>query len=107
MNSIWNDLYDKFKDRRYGALFFASLLSVFGLLMLAVILGQIVGPANLQEYVLQALSAAGLLIVGLIWRAVRRARAQRGNKFRREELSRDEVNKARSKLMKNQSHGSL
>jgi hypothetical protein len=100
MNSIWNNLYDKFKDRRYGALFFASLASVFGLLLLAVILEQIMGPANVQEYFLQALPVAGLLAVALIWRAVRRARAQRHKRFAREELSRDEINKARSKLVK-------
>ena len=104
MNSIWINLYDKFKDRRYGALFFVSLMSVFGLLLLGVIVEQIVGPANLREYFLQALSGVGILIVALIWRTIRRARAQRGKKFQREELSRDEVCKARSKLMKNPNH---
>ena len=99
MNSIWNNLYDKFKDRRYGALFFASLLSVFGLLLLAVILGQIMGPANLQAYFLQALPGIGIFIVALVWRGIRRARAPRRDKFRREELSRDEISKARSKLV--------
>jgi hypothetical protein len=107
MNSIWSNLYDKFKDRRYGALFFISLMSVLGLLLLAVMVGQIIGPANVQEYVLQALPGVGIIIVALIWRAVRRSRAQRGKRFRREELSRDEVCKARSKLMKNQNHGNL
>jgi ABC-type uncharacterized transport system permease subunit len=100
MNSIWSNLYDKFKDRRYGALFFASLMSVFGFLFLALIAGQIIGPANLQEYFLQALPWIGLLIVGLIWRGVRRARAQHRKRFQREELSRDEIRKARSKLVK-------
>ena len=100
MNSIWSNLYDKFKDRRYGALFFVSLMSVFGLLLLAVILEQIIGPANVQEYFLQALPGIGILVVALIWRMVRRSRSQRAIKFRREELSRDEVCKARSKLVK-------
>ena len=104
MNSIWSNLYDKFKDRRYGALFFVSLMSVFGLLLLAVILEQIIGPANVQEYFLQALPGIGILVVALIWRTVRRSRSQRVIKFRREELSRDEVCKARSKLMKNPNH---
>jgi O-antigen/teichoic acid export membrane protein len=99
MNSIWNNLYDKFKDRRYGVLFFVSLLSVFGLLLLAAILDQIIGPANLQEYFPQVLPGIGIFIVALIWRAIRRARAQRGRRFRREELSRDEIRKARSKLV--------
>jgi len=103
MNSIWSNLYDKFKDRRYGALFFVSLLSVFGLLLLAVILGQIIGPANLEAYFLRALPVAGILMVVLIWRAIRRARAQRGKRFKREELSRDEIRKARSKLVKSSS----
>ncbi len=100
MNSIWGNLYDKFKDRRYGALFFVSLVCVFGLLFLALIVSQIMGPASLQYYFLQVLPWIVLLIVGLIWQAVRRARAQRGKRFRRQDLSRDEISKARSKLLK-------
>jgi len=100
MNSIWSNLYEKSKDRSHGALFFVSLMSMFGLLLLAVILEQIIGPANVREYFLQALSGIGILVVALIWRTVRRSRSQRVIKFRREELSRDELCKARSKLVK-------
>jgi hypothetical protein len=104
MNSIWSNLYDKFKDRRYGILFFSSLFGFFGLFLLVVFVYKILegvdfGPLNLRSHFLQLLPGFLILMVALIWRAIRRARAQRGKRFRREELSRDEIRKARSKLM--------
>ncbi len=99
MNSFWSSLYDKFKDRHYAGLFFISFGSVFGLFILVMILCQIIGTAHLQQYFLQMLPGAGLLVLALVWRGIRRARTQRRKRFRREELSRDEIRKARSKLV--------
>ena len=104
MNSIWSNLYDKAKDRRYGVLFFSSLVGFFGLFLLAFLACKIVegvdfDPLKLQVRLLELLPGLLIIVAALIWRAIRRARAQRGKRFRREELSRDEMSKARSKLV--------
>ena len=104
MNSIWSNLYDKAKDLRYGVLFFASLVGFFVLFLVGVLACKMIegtdfSPLSLQTHILQVLPGLLIIIAALIWRAVRRARAQRGKRFRREELSRDEIRKARSKLV--------
>jgi hypothetical protein len=92
MNLIWNS----FKDRRYAALFFiiffVSIGTLFGLLAFFQI-------PNVQEYVLQSLPGIGIFVIALVWRAIRNSRARRREKFRRLEMSRDEIRKARSKLV--------
>jgi hypothetical protein len=111
MNSIWNNLYDKAKDRRYGTLFFFSLFGFFGLFLAGVIIYKILEGIDfslldsqnyfdLQNHFLELVPGLVIIMVALAVRGYRRARAQGGHKFRREELSRDEICKARSKLMK-------
>jgi hypothetical protein len=104
MNSIWNNLYDKAKDRRYGVLFFFSLFGCFGLLLIGALICKILegidfGAFDLPSHFLELLPGFVIVMAALIWRGIRRARAQGGHRFRREELSRDEISKARSKLM--------
>lgn len=104
MNSIWSNLYDKAKDRRYGVLFFSSLIAVFVVFLLGALLYNILGgidfgPFDVQSHFLELVPGMVILMAALAWRGVRRARAQRGKTFRREELSRDEIRKARSKLV--------
>jgi hypothetical protein len=104
MNSIWGNLYDKFKDRRYGILFFSSLIGVFVMVFVGMLFGNILGGIdfgglNLQSHWLELVPGILIILAALIWRAIRRAQAQRGKRFRREELSRDEIRKARSKLV--------
>jgi hypothetical protein len=82
MNSFWSNLYDTYKDRRYGVLFLASLVA----LALSPIL----------------LPAMGLYFLGRGWSAFRLAREDRRNKLRYSPLSRDELRVARSKLLNNQ-----
>ena len=82
MNSFWGNLYDTFKDRRYGVLFLASLA--------ALVLSPVLLPV-MRLYVL----ARG-------WSVFCLARANRRNKLRYSPLSRDELRKARSKLAGNQ-----
>ena len=96
MNPVWDNLYDSFKDRRYGALFLTSLVVFFGLL----ILGAVVYALDVQKYFPYALPWIGLLIAALIWRGVGRARAERQNRLGLSILSRDELRVARSKLLK-------
>ena len=86
MNSFWGNLYDTFKDRRYGALFLISL----GGLVLSPIL----------------LPFMGLYVLARGWSAFRLARANRRNKLRYSPLSRDELRVARSKLL-NESNRSI
>ena len=78
MNSFWSNLYDTFKDRRYGVLFMVSLVAlVFSPILLPVM---------------------GLYLLGWGWSAFRLARANRRNRLRYLPLSRDELRVARSKL---------
>jgi O-antigen/teichoic acid export membrane protein len=65
MNSFWDNLYDKFKDRRYGILFVLTLLAFVGLLILAVIIVAILCESNWEDYFLDALPGIGLL--ALAW----------------------------------------
>lgn len=104
MNSIWNNLYDKAKDRRYGILFFFSLFGFFGFFLMSVLTYKILGGIDfgtfdLQPHFLQLVPVIVIIMVALAWRSFRRARTQGGNKFRHGELSRDEISKARSKLV--------
>ena len=80
MNSFWGNLYDRYKDRRYAALFLATLVA----LALSPILLPMLGLYGLTR--------------GLS--ALRLARANRQNQLRHPPLSRDELTKARSKLLK-------
>ena len=98
MNSIWNNLYDKCKDRRYGVLFFISLGSVFGMCLAALIMAHIIGSSNLEGYFLPTLPATGILVVVWIVRTIRQSR-QRA-RYEILPLSRDEICKARSKLVR-------
>ena len=82
MNSFWGNLYDTFKDRRYAALFLIAL----GALALLPIL----------------LPVMGLYVLARGWSAFCLARANRRNQLRYSPLSRDELRKARSKLVGNQ-----
>jgi hypothetical protein len=98
MNSLWDSLYDRFKDCRYGALFLAAVLAFFGLLILGSVAYAIVRGLGAEEYFLDALPGIGLL--GLAWAIVKFRRAQiRGReKSQYAPLSRDELRVARSKL---------
>jgi hypothetical protein len=82
MNSFWGNLYDTFKDRRYGVLFLVSLC--------ALVLSPILLPVM------------GLYVLARGWSAFRLAQANRRNKLRYSPLSRDELRVARSKLLNNQ-----
>ncbi|MGA2240682.1 MAG: hypothetical protein ABSH11_01395 [Verrucomicrobiota bacterium] len=98
MNSFWNNLYDNFKDRRYGALFLSTILAFFGLLISGVIISAILREFGMQEYFLEALPGIGIL--GLAWAFLkfRRAQAERKKRLSHSPLSRDELRAARSKL---------
>jgi hypothetical protein len=98
MNSIWNNLYDSIKDRRYGLLFFAALVAFLGLIVLGAMIYSITGANNLQQFFMPALPGIGILLVALSWRIIRRARTRWRGQLKYPPLSRDEIRKARSKL---------
>ena len=100
MNSFWNNLYDRHKDRRYATIFLVAILTFFGLALTGLFLYLHAPAFNVPLlYVLPGLS---VLIVALIWMAVRRARGPRKSPSAYPPLSRDEKHKARSKLLKDQ-----
>jgi hypothetical protein len=94
VNSFWGNLLEHFKSNS-AWLFMPALLAFIGL----IIIGSSIPDKVPSEFLIYALPGTGLLVLTLAWRGIRRARAQRGKRFRREELSRDEIRKARSKLV--------
>jgi hypothetical protein len=98
MNSFWGNRYDSFKDRRYGGLFVSTVLAFIALL----VLGAAIGLFNQQIYFPYLLPGIGLLTAAWIWRGLHRARAERKKRLQYSPLSRDELHKARSKLVGNQ-----
>ena len=106
MNSIWSNLYDKAKDRRYGLLFFFSLIGLFGVFLSAMLAWQMVQGLELlslpwKSQILLMLPGPLIIVAAIILRAIRRVRARHRTTYRREALSRDELCKARSKLRVN------
>jgi hypothetical protein len=101
MNSSWGNLYDWCKDRRYAALFLAALGGFFGLIILGAIL------YLLNVHFVDVLPGIGLFIAALVWKVIRRVRAQHRNPSTFSPLSRDDWRKARSKLVKDQNFKKL
>jgi hypothetical protein len=107
MNSFWGNLYDWSKDRRYAALFLAALGAFFGLIILGAILYRRAGALDRSEDFTAVAVGIGVFIAALVWKVIRRARAQRRNALTFSPLSRDEWRKARSKLVKDQNFKKL
>ena len=97
MNPFWAGFFGDLKHPQ-ARLFVLALGAFFSLLLL----GRILLETLSSEQFLLVLAGLGLLAVGLVTLAVRRARARAGGagKFPREPLSRDELRAARSKLLK-------
>jgi hypothetical protein len=93
MNSIWNNVYDKVKDRRYGALFTMAAVSSLGAFVVGKIVIEEVGPIDLTPYL------PGVLVLGvaMIWRQWRLSCRPR-QRLNFAPLSNDELRKARCKL---------
>ena len=102
MNFIWDNLYDRYKDRRYGVLFVFTMLALVGLPMAATFMVSGIDEAlrafDLEDYFLDALPGLGLLAVAWGILLFQRAQARKRDKLRRAPLSRDELRVARSKL---------
>jgi hypothetical protein len=100
VNSIWNKLYDAGKDRRYGVLFMACLAAFPVTLIAGVLLHQAALYFGLNPTFLWALPC--LLALWFAASLVSRIRSRDRRRLRFPPLSRDELNRARSKLMEKQ-----
>jgi hypothetical protein len=84
-------------------LFVPALLLFFAAMALGGFIENLLGdnfPAETFSYFVffYVVPGIGLVLAALIWQGIHRARARRAAKFAREQLSRDELSKARSKL---------
>jgi hypothetical protein len=100
MNFFWSNVFDYFKDRRFAPVFFITLAVLFGVPLAVALL---VGTTNIGDYFRYWPFMAGVFTVWLlisIRRSFVQARARRKDRYKIRPLSRDELNKARSKLLK-------
>ena len=100
MNFFWGNVFEYFKDRRGAAIFFATLLALFGALIVGSILYHIICAYNLQDYLVYSLPGVAVILMAWIGSSIARARVRRRNRYKCSPLSRDELSKARSKLMR-------
>lgn len=107
MSFFWGNVFEYFKDRRVAAVFFGSLMALGGLLIAGLILYQVFCAYELGEYLVYSLPGVVLALLAWIGRGVARARARRRDRYKVSPMSRDELGKARSKLLKNQNLGNL
>jgi len=96
MNFFWGNVFEYFKDRRLGSVFFGALAVVLAGLVLMAVFYKIL----LENWRL-VLSGISLLLLALIWCSWRQLRWMRLNRYKSSPLSRDEKAKARSKLKTN------
>ncbi len=91
MHSFWGNVFDYFKDRRPANTFIAALVILLILL-----------PIGICFYPLlvKGLPFAAVIFLGLLVRAIVRARRRWRDRYKISPLSRDELSKARSKLRK-------
>ena len=105
MDFFWGNVFEYFKDRRIAGIFFGTLMALGGLLIAGIIAAQVFCAYNLQDYLNYIVlgAAAIFLMLFSIWiiRARRRMLARRKDRYRISPMSRDELNKARSKLVNN------
>jgi hypothetical protein len=98
MNYFWGNIFEYFKDRRVGVVFFGTLTALLVALIVGAILYQVVCAYELQKYLPAVLPGGGLILLVWTWRGIRRWRVRRLDGYKTSPLSRDEKTKARSKL---------
>ncbi len=100
MNYFWGNVFDFFKERRCASLFFLALMACLGTVFAGAIIYQIADDCNWFNYWPQISAGAGLVVLLFFWRVIRRIRACRKDRYKSAPLSRDEISKARSKLIR-------
>lgn len=98
MDSFWKDIYDGGKDRRYGRLFFSTVLIAGGLTFLIATAAQNLTADQWKKIAAASLPAVFLAAAALGWIWIRDERRRRLDRLKYDALSRDEMAKARSKL---------
>ncbi len=98
MDFFWSNVFDYFKDRRFAAVFFCTILCVAGILIAGSVFYESIGPENFQSFLTYSLPVVALAMGAWIWRGIARALARRRDRYKTSPLSRDELSKARSKL---------
>lgn len=93
-------MFEYFKDRHRGAIFFGTLIVFLGVLLVGIICFQIAGADVVQKYLNYIWPVVVVLLLAWVVREIRWVRAQRRNRYKISPLSRDERVKARSKLIK-------
>ena len=100
MNYFWGNVFEHFKERRYAAVFFGTLMALGGLLIVGLILYQVICAYELQDYIIYSLPGAALILIAWVGRGFAQARARRRDRYKISPMSRDELTKARSKLVR-------
>jgi len=91
MNYFWGNIFEYFNDRRVAGVFFRTLLILIVLLVAGLLFHEFL------VYVLPVVAGIFLIRFGV---AIARAWARRRDRYKSSPLSRDELSKARSKLMR-------
>ena len=99
MNFFWSNVFDYFKDRRFAAVFFGTLMVLTGLLAAGFLMYQFVLAYQLQGYLVYTWPVFSFAFLVWFGRVFKRARDRRHDRYKSSPLSRDELNKARSKLI--------
>src|SRR6185369_6810354 len=97
MKSFWSNIYDAVKDRNYGLLFFGTLLGLIGGVCVIGFIAMEIGPVS-EIYFLWSVGGFGVLTIVMALVSIRRAWRRRTDRANIGVLSRDEIQKARSKL---------
>jgi hypothetical protein len=99
MYPFWSNIYDDVKDRRYGALFFSTLLALFVSLGILALIGALTNGVGLVPAFIVFAIPCAVACVCAVSNCVR-AWKHRDGSLNSSTLSRDELAKARSKLKK-------
>jgi hypothetical protein len=68
MNYFWGNIFEYFKDRRVGVVFFGTLTALLVALIVGAILYQVVCAYELQKYLPAVLPGGGLILLVWTWR---------------------------------------
>jgi hypothetical protein len=99
---FWSNLFESVKERRNVMVFFGTLVVLPGIILLAVFAYYAFEAFNLADNWPIPAAGFGLILAALIWRGLRQRRARKLNRYKILPLSRDELTKARSKLVTKQ-----
>lgn len=100
MDPFWKDIYDGVKDRRYGKLFFSTILIAGASTLFLALLSKNMDPGVWDGLGVFLVPVVLVVAAAVCWRWIRENRRRRQEQLKYDALSRDELAKARSKLKK-------